>query len=104
MYLLVNVCVRSGPDPIPTIRGDLAKCFANVPATEVIWGCIVAHPNKVSDTQELLAHLISLESAYDPQVDIAIFWCANGNRWVVTDPVPETAKATAIVGRAPEVV
>ena len=102
MYLVVNASIRSGSVPESEIRRDLATCFQHVAAAEVISGCIVAQPNGVADTEQLLADLVSMEQAYDPQVDIAVFFVSNGSRWVVTERVPNRPLATSIVGRAPE--
>lgn len=104
MYVLIHVTIRSGDEPVSSIRADLAACFMSVAATEVSEGCILAQPNTVHDTEVLLSQLISVEQAYDPQVDMAMVFVNNGSRWIVTEPVPNVALASLIAGRAPEVL
>jgi hypothetical protein len=100
---VIHVSIRRGAEPIDRLVADLGRCFANVAMTEVIPWCFVARAPTVFAGDELLGHLISFESAYDPQVDIAVFWVGEKSRWAVTELVPDESLAARITGRRPDV-
>jgi len=104
MHLLVMATVRAGSESEAEVLADLEQCFDGMTFARVIDGCFIASSSSHQQMEVVIANLVSVEEAHDPQLDVAIFFRSDGSRWIVTEPVAAAALASQIAGRAPEVV